>query len=129
MRRFKKTLCNRAHHCEVNVVRIVPTRFELHKPIQTLERPHNLLLVDKNLFHEWIIPDACHLTDHLKRNIIVGYVVPSEIDEPGGTLAEKLDQLKILDIHGARLEGRRRGCIKGWRRKGRGRASESGAEE
>ena len=76
-----------------------------------------------------MIPDARHLTNHLERNILAGYVVPSEIDQSGGTLAEKFDQLKIVDIHDTRLEEGRRGCIRGWRRKGRSRASESGGEE
>ena len=76
-----------------------------------------------------MIPDACHLANHLERNILAGYVVPSEINQSGGTLAEKLDQVKILDIHDARLGEGRRGCIGCWRRKGRSRASKSGGGE
>ena len=50
-----------------------------------------------------MIPDACHFSDHLERNVLAGHGVPSEINKSRGAFAEKLEQLKVPDIHDARL--------------------------
>ena len=100
----------------------MPARFELDKPIQALKGRHNLLLFNENLRHERMVPFASNLSDHFERDFLAGNVVPREIDLSTRTLAEKLEQLEIPDIHDAGLGKRDSGYIGGWRRKSRGGA-------
>ncbi len=50
-----------------------------------------------------MVPLASNFSDHFERNFLAGNVVPREVDLSTRTLAKKLEQLEIPDIHDTRL--------------------------